>query len=472
MWVGFDPWARKLLRNATCSDLGYAPGAWRGLSTPVLPVRGIYFATHFHNWYHVAPVEEIQRYVEELALWGTNTLCVWFDLHHFNGIHDPMALAMLERLNAVLGAAQRVGMKTAAIFLANEAYANSPEEMRADWTAGHNGYHKEPGGHYHVELCPSKPGALELIMRWAEERLEAFKAVGLDYICIWPYDQGGCTCAECTPWGANGFLRCAEPLARLYKHHFPQGKVILSTWYFDHFISREWDQLANLFAQKPDWVDIILADDYGDRFPPFLGEHGVPGNLPVVGFPEISMYRCLPWGGYGANPIPDHFQKLWDQCKHLVAGGFPYSEGIFEDINKAIYAQFYWDPNRTAWDTVSEYLHYEFGTAAVEPLKKAIEILENNLPRSAEAKRIDVDNLNEAETAWNWVREADRSMEPQRKQLWRWRMLYRRAQIDAELVRTRGKLEGYTLREAFVEITQISHAANSLETWVRPPVMG
>ena len=91
--------------------------------------------------------------MEELALWGTNTLCVWFDMHHFNGIGDPAAQAMLKRLNAVLGAARRIGMKTAAVFLANEAYANSPESVRADWTAGHDGYFREPGGHYHVDLC-------------------------------------------------------------------------------------------------------------------------------------------------------------------------------------------------------------------------------------------------------------------------------------------------------------------------------
>ncbi|HNZ97752.1 MAG TPA: glycosyltransferase family 2 protein, partial [Thermoanaerobaculia bacterium] len=49
------------------------------------------------------------------------------------------------------------------IGLANEAYANSPVELRADWTAGHDGYHHPPGGHYHVEICPSRDGGAELI---------------------------------------------------------------------------------------------------------------------------------------------------------------------------------------------------------------------------------------------------------------------------------------------------------------------
>ena len=39
----------------------FLPGEWRGMSEPEKPVRGIYFATHFFNWYHAAPLEDITR---------------------------------------------------------------------------------------------------------------------------------------------------------------------------------------------------------------------------------------------------------------------------------------------------------------------------------------------------------------------------------------------------------------------------
>jgi len=52
-------------------------------------VRAVNFATHFHNFYHDAPVEEVQRYVEELALWGRNVLVARFDMHHDTGIDVP-----------------------------------------------------------------------------------------------------------------------------------------------------------------------------------------------------------------------------------------------------------------------------------------------------------------------------------------------------------------------------------------------
>ena len=56
----------------------------------------MYFASHFHNFYHDAPVEAVERYVGELALWGINALMVWYDMHHFTGIDDPAAQAMTD----------------------------------------------------------------------------------------------------------------------------------------------------------------------------------------------------------------------------------------------------------------------------------------------------------------------------------------------------------------------------------------
>jgi len=43
----------------------HAPSPWRGTSAPRGSLRGMYFATHFHNWYHVAPEAEIVRYTRQ-----------------------------------------------------------------------------------------------------------------------------------------------------------------------------------------------------------------------------------------------------------------------------------------------------------------------------------------------------------------------------------------------------------------------
>ena len=178
----------------------YAPSAWRGISIPKKPVRGIYFATHFHNYYHEAPIEEVKQYVEDLSLWGVNTVSVWYDMHHFNGIDDPQAQAMLARLRALLQTAKDLGLHTCTMAVANEGYANSPPALRADdGTINHAGYHTRHGTRIYnlgPELCPNKAGAMDLILKWNEEKFRAFKDVGLDYYVIWPYDNGGCTCSK------------------------------------------------------------------------------------------------------------------------------------------------------------------------------------------------------------------------------------------------------------------------------------
>jgi hypothetical protein len=64
------------------SDRGVAtwfvPGAWRGSDKPQLPgsFRAAYFATHYQNFYESSPLDKMQEYMEDIALWGVNTLIV------------------------------------------------------------------------------------------------------------------------------------------------------------------------------------------------------------------------------------------------------------------------------------------------------------------------------------------------------------------------------------------------------------
>ena len=97
----------------------------------------------------------------------------------------------------------------------------------------------------------------------AEETFQAFKELGVDYVIPWPYDNGGCTCSLCKPWGVNGYLTLAEPIAEMARRDFPGCRVILSTWHFDNFTSGEYAGLEEKFGKEhPQWIDYILADDF------------------------------------------------------------------------------------------------------------------------------------------------------------------------------------------------------------------
>ena len=92
----------KFLRTSRLEPNGHVAGAWIGTSVPKKDIRGMYLATHFHNFYHDAPLADVTRYVEELALWGVNSFMVWHDMHHFAGFDDPEAIAHRHRLKAIL----------------------------------------------------------------------------------------------------------------------------------------------------------------------------------------------------------------------------------------------------------------------------------------------------------------------------------------------------------------------------------
>lgn len=451
----------KFLRASRYDGSTFSPATWRGSDAPQKPLRGIYLATHFHNFYHDAPVGEVNRYVEELGLWGFNTVSVWFDMHGYKSLQDPDAQAMMHRLHAILSAAKAIGLSTSLMCLGNEAYADSPKAMRADWTAGHDGYRAELQGHYHVELCPNQPGATELILKWREEVLASFKDVGLDYLVIWPYDQGGCTCSQCAPWGSNGFLKIAPEIARLYRRDFPSGKVVLSTWYFDKFTSGEWEGLSKRLESKAEWVNYILAEEHPDAL-----KKSAPGNLPLIGFPEISMWGTGgwgPWGGFGASPYPAKLQGEWNKVNTKSAGGFPYSEGIFEDINKAVCAGFYWN-NRSADEALREYISYEYSPAVVDDVLKAMHILEVNLTRARadENGRVRYLMASTAGTdeAYQLLQNADAKLSPQAKTAWRWRVLLLRGVIDYELARNDFRITPRA-EAALQELTEIYHAQNA-----------
>ena len=462
----------KFLHTSSYGDKGFVPGSWRGTSVPGMPVRGIYLATHFRNYYQVAPIEEVTRYIEDLSLWGVNSFLVWFGMEEFNGMGDPKAQAMIARLRDLLRIVRDLGLDVSLGCICNDGYANSPKELRADdSTVGHAGYHTRMGNRiYNLgnELCPSKPGVPEMELGFVREKFEAFKDIGLDYWFIWPYDNGGCTCSKCAPWGANGYLRMAEPLARAYRQAFPRGKVVLGTWYFDRWAEGEWDGITARFnAKKPDWVDYIMADNF-EEYPRYPLDKGVPGGFPLLNFPDISMWGQNPWGGYGANPMPGRIQQRWDETRKKLSGGFPYSEGIYEDLNKVICTRLYWEPDRPAIETVRDYAAFEFSPAAADDVTSVVRILDANHYRDGLGSHARGKIGESAAEACRLMDRAEAGLTPQAKLSWRWRLLRIRTAIDQELYRnSQGRGREAVFRQAYEELIKISRAEKA-EPMLRP----
>ncbi|MBN2310687.1 MAG: hypothetical protein JXR94_17070 [Candidatus Hydrogenedentes bacterium] len=446
----------KFLRASQYGEEGFTPGAWRGASAPKGAFRALYCATHFMNYYEAAPADEMGRYLEDVALWGANTVMVTFPTWQFTGFDDPKAEMNLKRLHELHGMAKGIGLQAGLMLCPNQGFASAPEAIRATRVPddlGRRGWHG-------VNCCPSLPQGREYLTGLYGQLFDEFAEEGVDYIVFWPYDEGGCGCETCWPWGARGYPRLSREIAALARQRFPAVKTVLSTWVYDTPPAGEWEGLAAFLKPDASWLDFIMADSHED-FPRYPLETGSPAGLPLVNFPEISMWGQSPWGGYGANPLPARLERLWQQTEGRVQGGEPYSEGIYEDINKAICYQFYWDPGRSAMETVAEYLAFEFSPDVVDDLLEVVRIFEANHVRTQIGES--------ALRAFELVKQVEDKLSQSARQAWRWRIVYLRAQIDAELYRTEGRLEGEILKNAFDELTSIYHAEAAHSMPIRPP---
>ncbi len=430
--------------------------------------RSVYFANHFYNYYHAAPVEEVCEYIESLALWGQSVLCLWFDMHHFESISSPEAVAMLNKMKKLFEKAKSLGMKTSLTRLANEYYMGADKSVLAENSADSGKYKFKLSGYYYTEVCPSVKEGEDLILSSFDELMESFSSVGLDYIQLWPYDQGGCTCDKCYPWGSNGFYKISKKSAEIAKKHFPDIKIILSCWRFGTFTDGEWAGILPLLKKEGEWVDILMVD-----IDAYIPEELPSLNKPIVSFPEISMYHATPWGGYGANPFPKALSKQFIETNSFCRGGSLYSEGVFEDINKAFALELMRDPFIDPKQTAYEYCGYHFGYEYAEELAHILMKLEETLDRKTyradgspsdypvgevtELHRYHIYNSDKVEEIYQDFMAIDEKLSPDVKENHRYKSIYARICGDMALYRN-GGFPSDESDEIYVPLAKAYHA--------------
>jgi len=442
--------AGKFLRTSRYDQGGFTPSTWRGESAPQCSFRAMYLASHFGNFYEAAPRDEVNRYVQDLGLWGYNTIAIYYPTDQFTGPDDPASVAWFAQFKAVLAEVKACGLQIGLGIVPNHCFKPAPPELA---------FTKMSGQSNHGEgVCTSKPAGRSLVLRNCRWLMDQFREVGVDSVFFGPYDDGGCGCPDCWPWGSRGYLSIAREFVTHIRAVYPMCRVVLHTWCFESENDArplgEWEGLAASLERDKSWVDYIMADGHDDYFPSYPLEVGAPGGLPLINFPEISMFGAFPWGGYGTNSAPAHFQKLWDRIKRVMSGGMPYSEGIYEDINKAIVAGFYWDKERSAEDTVREYAAFEFGPDVADALLEMVRLFEGNHNRhfiKASAMQ-----------AFAIAQKVDTTLTEQARRAWRWRIVYLRALIDKEMHAHPNEMSE-ALKDAFRELTRIYHAEHANE---------
>ena len=464
-----------VIRGGSYSDILYVAGKYlrdprmaNGDFHSYKEMCGLYWATHNQGYAEIAPMEELYDDLEEQALWGMNTLKVWYDMaqHKIEESADFIA-----RLSNLMRYAKELGMKLVLGGPSNEAFDDSPEELRADWTSGHDGYVKNLNAHYHREICPSKPGGIEKIIENRRAVLDAFGDIKLDFQPLGPYDQGGCTCPDCAPWGGNGYIRCVKALVPLLKEKNPDAKIIMSTWYFGTFRevgdTSEFDMLRDeIAAGNLEDVAYVCSEPGVNMYP-----YRNPLGKPYIGFPEISMCGIFPWGGYGAISVPKRIQTNWEKGEAQQVGGLPYCEGFYEDINKAFILRLYRD-NQNVSETVREYVSYFFGLEGdlLDKVCDAIMSMEDTHARGWEpGHRYPISHPEKIFDIERAILEAHETLPAEIRDGKRWRLFYYRAVIDAALARNDFYRDD-TVMQYFKEMIELYHLQYA-NWYVKPDIM-
>ena len=412
----------KFLHTAKWSEEQFVPKPPKGVVSPACTFRAIYFSVHFYNWYQNAPLDEMERYLEELLLWGYNIIVCILPIASMNSFDDKLYYNSAEKTRKIYALAKKIGMKTCIIISPNQGLISAPHEWDADPSFDPLGTVR---GHAGRNLCLSKPGVMDYLRDIWIKQLKTYEDVGLDYVVTWPYDEGGCGCKDCGPWGANGFLRCTNEIHEMAKQIFPNSKIIVSTWIFDKPDDQgEYDGLYKHLGEDLDYVEYLLTDAHED-FPTYPLEHDV--IKPIINFPEISMWKLYPWGGRGANPLPKRFQRLWNQAKHILSGGMPYSEGLYEDILKVQCIGYYWEPNKHYRDILAEYISYEYSADVCEEVLEMMELIEDNHVGVANSEE---PNMEKASRVLELAEKVNEQLSDRARTSWRWRILYIRAVLD------------------------------------------
>lgn len=284
-------------------------------SAPRFPLRGHQLGYRPKtNAYDAWTLAQYEQYIVELSLFGTNTieLIPW---HSDDVPFSPMfALGPQETLFGVSAILQKYGLDCSLWYPMMEKNYSDPETMQkatAEWSAVFGGMKR------------------------------------LDMIQIPAGDPGSHSPAT--------LLNITQALAATAKRFFPKVRVWLGPQEWSPSEMDDWERLARQFAQ----LGLLDGVVYGPHTPQNLTRFLLrePADLPVRLYPDIthSLSTQFPvplWDRAFAitqsresiNPRPRQYAHI--ASLHLnngrVCGFSSYSEGVNDDVNKAIWSAVAW----------------------------------------------------------------------------------------------------------------------------------
>jgi hypothetical protein len=223
--------------------------------------------------------------------------------------------------------------------------------------------------------------------------------------------------------------------AELKKYHPNAGVWISLQGFSDEQVNYFYEYLGKY---KPDWLTGVvsgpsspnmastrfqLPKQYKHRHYPDL-THTVRCQYPTENWDQAF---ALTEGREVSNPQPTYYAKIHNQFAPLTDGFLSYSDGVHDDINKVIWSQMAWNPNKEVRDVLAEYASLFFGHAISEQVADGVLALERNWVGPVEENGA-------IETTFAYWQNLE-IKNPSLQFNWRWQQLVMRAYYDTYVKR-------------------------------------
>ncbi|MDI6827521.1 MAG: hypothetical protein QME62_03445 [Armatimonadota bacterium] len=370
-----------------------------------LAYRELYAPGHFGNWYEVMAPYEAEEMLREAKYWGFNAYGDWLDAADLKDPHDNprreylLPQVLWERKQEFYRIAQKLGFQTNMVITPNHVYLN---QVSPDIAADRKD-RRFFGGQL---ICPSKPKGREIILNNHRNLFKDLRSngVSLDSISGCPFDYGGCSCSECSPWILT-FGKLMVEIHELAREYFPRIQTRLIGWWWtaeEHKMFKEWADSEH----KGRFVSLAEHILYGETRPnpEFVLPEGCDIHAFIhIGYAEKANPRDV-YGAWGPVIASNRLSRTVYELKGIGCTGFQaYSEGCLDDVNKALLGALSSGKASDAKAVLSEYAERYFGAKGADKSRWASWLAEWGEPftRDVAKARKEFDQLaKKAQSGW------------------------------------------------------------------------
>ena len=219
--------------------------------------------------------------------------------------------------------------------------------------------------------------------------------------------------------------------ALLHKYHPEAGLWISLQGFDEEMVDYFFDYLEE---NEPDWLKGVV---YGPSSPPIEEErrrlpekymHRLYGDLTHTvrcQYPTENWDQAyaLTLGREPTNPEPYYYAHILRTDMPFTDGFLSYSDGVHDDVNKVVWNQIGWRPDKNVREIIMEYGRFFFGPDVAQQAADGILALERNWDGSLVANGAVEGTLQ----LWQTLE----AQQPELSTHWRWQQLVMRAYYDA-----------------------------------------